>query len=80
MPVKLPAPDLGTAEQAGPKSVVAVDEPLADGDEEGDDADDDDDDDDAGLLEEDAAVEDPDELHAATLRARPAPRAETTIR
>jgi hypothetical protein len=71
IPVKLPAPVLGTEEQAGPKSiVVAAAEPpaadaLEDAIEEEAEA--------AGVEElPDAADEDELELHAAVLRARPA--------
>jgi hypothetical protein len=73
IPVKLPAPVLGTEEQAGPKSIVvaAAEPPPALEDAIGDDA----------IEEEEAAgAEDPpaaadeeeDELHAAVDRARPA--------
>jgi len=58
IPVKLPAPDLGTAEQAGPKSIAAAarEDPLA-ADAEDDAAGDDE-------------PEDADELHAATPATR----------
>jgi hypothetical protein len=72
IPVKLPAPVLGTEEQAGPKSIVvaaaeppaadALDEAIAEEEEA------------AGAEEEPlaAADEDEDELQAAVPRARPA--------
>jgi hypothetical protein len=66
MPVKLPAPDLGTEEQPGPKSAVvaAGEEAAAAGAE------------DAGV---DAADEDPLELHAVAVRAKAArPQAAST--
>jgi hypothetical protein len=60
MPVKLPAPDLGTAAQPGPKSLAAVagEEDIAVGEETGED------------VAPDAAGEDEDELHAAAPRLR----------
>jgi hypothetical protein len=71
MPVKLPAPVLGTEEHAGPKSVVvaAAEPPAADALEDA-----------IGAEEEAAGAEEPpaaadeeeDELQAAVLRARPA--------
>jgi hypothetical protein len=71
IPVKLPAPVLGTEEQAGPKSIVvaAAEPPPADALEDA-----------IGAEEEAAGADDPpaaaedeeDELHAAVLRARPA--------
>jgi hypothetical protein len=69
MPVKLPAPVLGTEAQPGPKSLVVVvvpeDAPADDAaDEAGDAADDED-----GL-----------ELHAAAVRARHAARPEVASR
>ncbi|HLH83040.1 MAG TPA: hypothetical protein VKV38_07230 [Trebonia sp.] len=69
---------MGTAEQAGPKSVTVVagaDPPAA-----GDDAAGWDEDDAAGLAGDDAEDADPDELQATALRARPAPSAETARR
>jgi hypothetical protein len=67
MPVKLPAPDVGTDAQPGPKSVVvaAPDPPEADAEE---DAMEDEDDADGDEEEPEAAVEDPLELQAATPR------------
>jgi hypothetical protein len=71
MPVKLPAPDLGTDAQPEPKSiaVVAPDPPAADaeGDPMADDAE-------AVGVEDDpeAAVSEPLELQAAVVSARPA--------
>jgi hypothetical protein len=70
MPLKLPAPDLGTEEQAGPKSVVvAAPEPAAAG---ADDAGADDAGAEAGaeLAGLEGPLEDPLELQAATLRAQ----------
>jgi hypothetical protein len=61
MPVKLPAPDLGTAAQPGPKSLAAVEgeEDTAVGEEAaGED------------VAPEAAGEDEDELHAAAPRLR----------
>jgi hypothetical protein len=74
MPVKLPAPLLGTDEQAGPKSAIdeADDEPPADaeaaieGDIDGD--------------EDAAGAGELDELQAATPRARLAPATERMMR
>jgi hypothetical protein len=56
MPVKLPAPDLGTAAQPGPKSLAAVagEEDTAAGED----------------VAPEAAGEDEDELHAAAPRLR----------
>jgi hypothetical protein len=71
MPVKLPAPDLGTEEQPGPKSAVvaAGEEAAAAGAEEAGAED-------AGV---DAADEDPLELHAVAVRAKAArPQAAST--
>jgi hypothetical protein len=65
--VKLPAPDLGTAEQAGPKSaVVAADEDEAGADD--------------ATCEGDGADADPLELHAAAPMARLAASPETARR
>jgi hypothetical protein len=65
MPVKLPAPLLGTEAQPEPKSLLVVVVPEDAGIEEaGEDADDE-----AGL-----------ELHAAAVRARQAPRPEMASR
>jgi hypothetical protein len=65
MPVKLPAPVLGTEAQPGPKSLVVVVAPEdAGADEAGEAADDED-----GL-----------ELHAAAVRARHAARPEVASR
>jgi len=82
MPVKLPAPVLGTAEQAGPKSETALaDEPapdaIADADEEaiGDDAIGDDE---AGAAA--GVVEEEDELQAAAPTARLAAMPDTASR
>src|SRR5216684_9341738 len=62
IPLKLPAPDFGTDEQAGPKSMAAAaPEPAAAGAEEAAVGEDDD---------PDAADEDPLELHAAAPMAR----------
>jgi hypothetical protein len=69
MPVKLPAPDLGTEEQPGPKSaVVAAGGAAGTGAEE------------AGAEEAGAdADEDPLELHAVAVRAKAArPQAAST--
>jgi hypothetical protein len=70
IPPKLPAPVLGTEEQAGPKSVVVVvadPDCTADADEDG-----------AADDEEDAAgVLELPELQAAAPRARPAAATET---
>ncbi|MGD0241082.1 MAG: hypothetical protein ABSB59_12235 [Streptosporangiaceae bacterium] len=78
MPVKLPAPDAGTDAQPGPKSLAAVAAPEDDADDAmGEEADAiGEDDDEAGA----AAVEDPDELHAAVARPRPATRVVAAIR
>jgi hypothetical protein len=67
MPVKLPAPVLGTEAQPEPKSLLVVVVPEAAGIEE------------AGI---DEAGEDADglELHAAAVRARQAPRPEMASR
>jgi hypothetical protein len=71
MPVKLPAPVLGTDEQAGPKSalIAAPDPPAADavGDPMAEDPE-------AAGVEDDpeAAVDEPLELQAAVVSARPA--------
>jgi hypothetical protein len=74
IPVKLPAPVLGTEEQAGPKSAVIADAPEPDGiaeaDEGADEAADDGEDAAAGVLELP-------ELQAAAPRARPAAATET---
>jgi hypothetical protein len=70
MPVKLPAPLLGTAEQAGPKSDIPLaDELVLDDEAMGDD--------DAGVA---APVEDDVELHAAVPTARVAAMPDTAIR
>jgi hypothetical protein len=69
MPLKLPAPDFGTAEQAGPKSIAAAleedgaDEAAFAGEE-------------AGA----AAVDDEDEPHAAVPRPRPTASPDTARR
>src|SRR5215472_16156186 len=66
MPVKLPAPVLGTAEHAGPKSMAAADgedDAAGSGEDAGADV--------AGEDEEDEGA---DELHAAAPRARQAAR------
>jgi hypothetical protein len=70
MPVKLPAPVLGTEAQPGPKSLAVVapdDAPVDDAAEAADDA---------GAELAGAAADDEDglELHAAAVRARPAAR------
>jgi hypothetical protein len=73
MPLKLPAPDLGTEEQPGPKSVVVTapeaDEDAAGAEEEaaGDE------------LEPAAPVEELLELHAAAPRAQVRARPDTAI-
>jgi hypothetical protein len=65
MPLKLPAPDVGTEEQPGPKSVVvATPEPAAAA------AGEDDTGAEAGADAELAGLEDPLELQAATPRAQ----------
>jgi hypothetical protein len=64
IPLKLPAPDFGTAEQAGPKFTAAAAADGADADEPG----------------PEAADGDEDELHAAALRARPAASPDTARR
>jgi hypothetical protein len=76
MPVKLPAPDLGTDAQPAPKSLLvladapdAADEAMADEDAIGDE--------DVGAL---AAVLDADELHAAAPTAIAAAAPESAIR
>jgi hypothetical protein len=69
IPLKLPAPDFGTAEQAGPKSMAAApeDDAAAPGE--------------AALDEAGAAeVDDEDELHAAVARPRLAARPVTASR
>jgi hypothetical protein len=75
IPLKLPAPDFGTAEQAGPKftAAAAADPPAADAGAAADDAEADE----PGL---EAADGDEDELHAAALRARPAASPDTARR
>jgi hypothetical protein len=70
MPLKLPAPEAGTDEQAGPKSAAVPAEDAADG---ADDAIDDAADDAAADGDEEDAAEDDDPLEqAAAPRARPA--------
>jgi len=70
MPVKLPAPVLGTEAQPGPKSLLVVAVPEDAGIEE------------AGIEEagEDADDVDGLELHAVAVRARQAPRPEMASR
>jgi hypothetical protein len=75
MPVKLPAPVLGTEAQPGPKSLVVVAVPEDAGIEEAGEE--------AGI--EEAGGEDADdaaglELHAAAVSARQAPRPEMASR
>jgi hypothetical protein len=72
MPVKLPAPDLGTEEQPGPKSAVVDAGADAAAEEAGIE--------DAGAEEAGAAAdEDPLELHAVAVRATAAtPQAAST--
>jgi hypothetical protein len=72
IPLKLPAPDFGTDEQPGPKSIAAAaaDPPAAGADEAAAGADD------PGA----AADEDELEPHAAVVRARPAAIPETARR
>jgi hypothetical protein len=74
MPVKLPAPDAGTDEQAGPKSVIdaAEDDALAIGDDAMADADELE----AAAVAAGVEVDELDVLHAAAVRARPAPSTE----
>jgi hypothetical protein len=68
MPLKLPAPDFGTDEQAGPKSMTAAAAPdPATADE-------------AGPGEPEAADEEPPELQAAVPRARLTARPDTASR
>jgi hypothetical protein len=79
MPLKLPAPDLGTDAQPDPKSVVVAPEldGMAEAIEELD-----------GIAEDEALADDPDdaavpelpELHAAAPSARPAVTTETATR
>jgi hypothetical protein len=74
IPLKLPAPDFGTAEQAGPKftAAAAADPPAADAGAEADAA---------GADESEPEADgDEDELHAAALRARPAASPDTARR
>jgi hypothetical protein len=80
MPVKLPAPDLGTDAQPDPKSVVVA--PELDGIAEAIDDELD------GMADDEALADDPDEaevpelpeLHAAAPSARPAVTTETATR
>jgi hypothetical protein len=69
MPVKLPAPVLGTEAQPGPKSLAVVAPEEAGAEDAGAEVAGDDADDDDGL-----------ELHAAAVSARPAARPEAASR
>jgi hypothetical protein len=68
MPVKLPAPDFGTEEQAGPKSAAAA----AGADEAGIE--------DAGAEDAGADADEPLELHAVAVRAQAARPAAASTR
>jgi hypothetical protein len=75
IPLKLPAPDFGTVEQPGPKSVLVVAaEPPEEAIADEDDAIGDEDDAIGDEVDPEAAVLDPLELQAAAVRARPAAR------
>jgi hypothetical protein len=78
MPLKLPAPDLGTDAQPDPKSVVVA--PELDGMAEADALDGAADDEALAADDDDAEVPELPELHAAAPSARPAVTTETATR